>query len=59
MSHDELLPVAAVVTELKITRATFYRWRSLGKGPKTFKLPNGKIRVRRSELNRFLASCEK
>lgn len=59
MPRDELLPVTVVIAELGITRATFYRWRSLGTGPKTFKLPNGKIRVRRSELNRFLARCEK
>lgn len=59
MSRDELLTVSTVIKELDISRATFYRWRSLRIGPKTFKLPNGKIRVRRSELNRFLASCEK
>lgn len=58
MSRDELLTVSAVIAELGITRATFYRWRSLGKGPKAIRLPNGKIRVRRSELNRFLAKCE-
>lgn len=59
MPRDELLTVSTVIQELQISRATFYRWKSLRIGPKTFKLPNGKIRVRRSELERFLTTCEK
>ena len=33
-------------------------WRAKGKARKCIKLPNGEIRVRRDELDRWLASCE-
>jgi predicted DNA-binding transcriptional regulator AlpA len=56
--RDELLTVAQASDELKVSRATFYRWRALGTGPRCVKLPNGTIRIRRSELERFIASCE-
>ena len=39
-------------------RATFYRWRQLRKGPRSIKLPNGDIRIRRSDLELWLASLE-
>jgi predicted DNA-binding transcriptional regulator AlpA len=51
---DELLSIAEVVRELKISRNTFYRWRELHIGPKSIRLPNGEIRVPRSELNAWL-----
>lgn len=63
MSREELLTITEVCAELRgedgkpLSRATFYRWRALGKAPKCLKLPNGKIRIRRSDLDRFLASC--
>ena len=57
LPRDELLTVPEVVQELQISRATFYRWLSTGKGPKTLKLPGGTIRVRRSALDRFLTDC--
>lgn len=58
MAGDELLTVAQVSGLLKISRATFYRWRSIGKGPRCVKLPNGTIRVRRSSLDKFIVACE-
>lgn len=60
---DPLLTIAEVCAELRdddgnpLSRATFYRWRTLGKAPKCLKLPNGQIRIRRSALNRFLDDC--
>ena len=54
----EQLTIAEVVAELKISRSTFYYWRTLGKAPVCFKLPNGEIRVRRTELDRWLDSLE-
>lgn len=62
---DPLLTIAEVCAALRdddgkpLSRATFYRWRSLGKGPKCLKLPNGQIRVRLSALDRFLDECAK
>ena len=57
-ADDPLLSIPQVVAELGISRATFYRWRSLHKGPACLRLPNGSIRVRRSDLDAFLAMCE-
>lgn len=62
MPKDELLTLPQVLAELgddegPLARATFYRWRALGKAPRCTKLPNGKIRVRRSALEAFLNDC--
>ena len=63
MPKDELLTIAEVCAFLRdddgkpLARATFYRWRALGKAPECLKLPNGQIRIRRSALDRFLDSC--
>lgn len=63
MSRDDLLTIAEVCAELgteekPLSRATFYRWRATGKGPKCLKLPNGSVRVKRSSLEAFIDSCE-
>jgi excisionase family DNA binding protein len=52
------LTIADVCAELNVSRSTFYDWRAKGKAPRCIKLPNGEIRVRRSELDRWLESCE-
>lgn len=51
---DELLSVAEICSELKISRRTFYRWRELHIGPEAIKLPNGEIRVLRSAFVAWL-----
>ncbi|WSB38618.1 helix-turn-helix domain-containing protein [Streptomyces scopuliridis] len=57
-SSDELLPLTDVLDELGITRATWYRWRNRGYGPEVRRLPNGRLRVRRSALDAFLNELE-
>lgn len=57
MSRDELLTLDQALEEIGVARATFYRWRKARKGPRCVKLPNGAIRVRRSEIERFLTAC--
>lgn len=57
-ARDELLTIAEVCEELGIARATFYRWRAHRKGPASLRLPNGTVRIRRSALTAFIASCE-
>lgn len=52
------LSIAQVCAELNVSRSTFYDWRAKGKAPRCIKLPNGEIRVRRDELDRWLTSCE-
>jgi len=55
---QERLTVAQLCAELGISRSTFYEWRTKGRAPRCIRLPNGEIRVRRAELERWLDSCE-
>ena len=52
------LTIAEVCRELHVSRSTFYDWRAKGKAPRSIKRPTGEIRIRRDELERWLASCE-
>ncbi|MEU8061684.1 MULTISPECIES: AlpA family transcriptional regulator [Microbispora] len=55
--NDRLLTVPEVLTELGgVSRRTFYRWRELGHAPKCVKLPNGELRIWRSDLAAWLES---
>ncbi|MFE5514391.1 helix-turn-helix transcriptional regulator [Streptomyces sp. NPDC056529] len=58
MARDEMLTIDQVVEEIGVPRATFYRWRQLKKGPRSIKLPNGSVRIRRSELERWIETLE-
>ncbi|MFD8130064.1 MULTISPECIES: helix-turn-helix transcriptional regulator [Streptomyces] len=55
---DEKMTIPQVITDLKVAPSTFYRWRQLGKAPRAIKLPNGDVRIRRSEYERWLAERE-
>lgn len=55
---NDLLTIAQVLTLLDVPQSTFYRWRQLGRGPRCIKLPNGAVRVRRSEYDRWLGELE-
>ncbi|MGI8817451.1 MAG: helix-turn-helix transcriptional regulator [Pseudonocardia sp.] len=52
------LTIPAVCDELEVARSTFYDWRAKGRAPRCIKLPNGEIRIRRIDLERWLTSCE-
>jgi predicted DNA-binding transcriptional regulator AlpA len=55
--RDELLTVTQVLEELGgVSRRTFYRWREIGKAPKGIRLPNGELRIYRSDLEAWLES---
>ncbi|QTE00888.1 helix-turn-helix transcriptional regulator [Streptomyces cyanogenus] len=57
--RDELMTVRQVLDELGgVSRRTFYRWRELGLGPAAFKLPNGELRVWRSDFTAWLRELE-
>ncbi|MET8433663.1 helix-turn-helix domain-containing protein [Streptomyces sp900116325] len=58
VARDKMLTISQVITEIGVPRATFYRWRQLRKGPKAIKLPNGAVRIRRSELDRWITGLE-
>ncbi|MEU6967343.1 helix-turn-helix domain-containing protein [Kitasatospora aureofaciens] len=55
---DPKLRLEAVLEEIDMSRSAYYRMRALGKAPKTIKLPNGQIRVRRSDLDAWWAAQE-
>ncbi|MGV9916119.1 helix-turn-helix transcriptional regulator [Streptomyces cellulosae] len=58
-TRDQKMTVEEVVADLRVAPSTtFYRWRQLGKGPRSIKLPNGDVRIRRSEYERWLAERE-
>ena len=48
------LTVDEVCAELGVARRTFYEWRAKGVAPRCIKLPNGALRVRRSDLDDWL-----
>jgi excisionase family DNA binding protein len=52
------LSIAEVCADLGISRRTFYEWRAKGRAPRCITLPNGSLRIRRSEYQRWLASRE-
>jgi excisionase family DNA binding protein len=52
------LTIAEVRAYLGISRRTFYEWRAKGRAPRCITLPNGSLRIRRSEYQRWLAARE-
>jgi predicted DNA-binding transcriptional regulator AlpA len=52
------LTIADVCADLGISRRTFYEWRAKGRAPRCITLPNGSLRIRRSEYQRWLSSRE-
>lgn len=52
------LTVVDVCAELGIARSTFYDWRAAKKAPHCFRLPNGGLRIRRSDFDRWLESLQ-
>lgn len=57
LSRDKLT-VADICADLDISRRTFYEWRAKGTAPKCIPLPNGELRIRRTEYERWLADRE-
>ena len=58
MARTQMLKLPEVLEEIGMSRAAFYRMRARGRGPKLLKLPNGQLRVRRSDLDSWLMGCE-
>ena len=53
---DDLLTISEVTAWLRVSRTTFYRWRLTGAGLAVVRLPGGGVRIRRSDLHRWLRS---
>jgi predicted DNA-binding transcriptional regulator AlpA len=58
ISRADLLTLAEVLAELDVPKSTFFRWKAIGKAPQTIKYPNGSLRVRRRDLDAWLAAHE-
>jgi len=57
-TRADLLTLAEVLAELDVPKSTFFRWKATGKAPRTIKYPNGSLRVRRRDLDTWLAAHE-
>lgn len=53
MPADEKLTVSEFCKEFKISESTFYDWRAKNRAPVCIKLPNGGLRIRRSDAARW------
>ncbi len=58
MRSDRHMTIDELCAELEIARSTFYEWRAKKRAPRCIKLPNGDIRIRRTEFERWLDSHE-
>lgn len=56
--RSELLTLSEVLAELDVPKSTFFRWKAIGRAPRTIKYPNGSLRVRRADLDAWLAEHE-
>ncbi|GAA4621191.1 hypothetical protein GCM10023196_008120 [Actinoallomurus vinaceus] len=52
------LTVAEICKELRISPSTFYDWRAKRRAPRCITLPNGSLRIRRAEFDRWLDARE-
>jgi excisionase family DNA binding protein len=52
------LTLAEICADLGISRSTFYDWKAKGRAPRCLKLPNGEIRIRRTDYETWLDSLE-
>ncbi|CAL9531089.1 hypothetical protein SUDANB21_04047 [Streptomyces sp. enrichment culture] len=58
MASPQMLKLPEVLTEIGMSRAAFYRMRARGQAPRLVKLPNGHLRVRRSDLDDWLSNLD-
>lgn len=52
------LTIVEFCEDLGIGRSTFYEWRTKRRAPRCIKLPNGELRIRRDEYERWLDEHE-
>lgn len=58
MTQRAHLTVAEFCEELRIARSTFYDWRAKHRAPGCIRMPNGELRIRRAEYERWLETLE-
>ncbi|TDV45533.1 helix-turn-helix transcriptional regulator [Actinophytocola oryzae] len=54
----EFLTVDDFCQEARISRSTFYEWVAKGRAPLHRKLPNGKLRMDRRDVDTWWDTCE-
>lgn len=52
------LTIAEFCEELGVARTTFDDWRAKGRAPACIRLPNGSLRIRRTDLEKWLTALE-
>ena len=57
MPRVEMLSMKQAAEELGVSRATLYRWHSLGRGPKVKRYESGTLKIRRPDLDAYLAAA--
>jgi excisionase family DNA binding protein len=57
VAADKPMSVEEFCEFYDISRSTFYDWRAKGRAPKCHKLPNGEIRLRRADVDRWFDGC--
>jgi predicted site-specific integrase-resolvase len=58
MTQRTYLTIAEFCAEMQVARSTFYDWRVKGCAPRCIKMPNGELRIRRTEAERWLDDRE-
>jgi predicted DNA-binding transcriptional regulator AlpA len=54
-THLRLLDI---LDDLGVSRSTFHDWRAKGRAPRCLKLPNGELRIRRTDYEAWLRTLE-
>lgn len=55
-SQSRFVTVAYILADLDVSRSTFDEWRTKGEAPRCIKLPNGRLRIERTEYEDWLNS---
>ncbi|WP_107102924.1 helix-turn-helix transcriptional regulator [Streptomyces torulosus] len=58
MAPARKLKLREVLEEIGVSRASFYRMRARGQAPRITYLPNGLIRISRSDLDEWWSNLE-
>ncbi|MDX3776777.1 helix-turn-helix transcriptional regulator [Streptomyces europaeiscabiei] len=59
MASNQKLKLPEVLEEIGMSRAAFYRMRARGQAPRLHKLPNGQLRVNRTDLDDWWNNLER
>lgn len=52
------LTLAEFLDALDVPKSTFFRWKATGQAPRTYKLPNGQLRISRRDFDAWIEARE-